>query len=152
MTLPAGHRAALGHYARVLADLLGLRDWTLYVMHAPPDDAAHLAEVDSDPGIAIARLYFRPDFADLGPDDVRHTVTHELMHCHRRPVMHLNAETLRPRLSADVWATWQAAFILLDETAVEAQSAAVAALLPAFDGWPSRQLEGRPPPVPPVGY
>jgi hypothetical protein len=96
----------------------------------------YLAQVESDPGSWEAKLYFRPDFADQEPPQVRETVVHELLHVHRRPIIHLNDSALREFLGAYKWNTWLAAHELLDEQATEAVALAVAPYMPEFPGWP----------------
>lgn len=138
-SLKKGHRKVIGAYLRDLADKLGLRDWTVTVMHASPqdlgEDAGYLAQVGSDPGAWEAKFYFRSDFPTLSDDQVRETCVHELVHVHRRVIRHFNDKTIKEVLSVDAWNTWLAAVTLLDETATDALARAIAPLMPPFPGW-----------------
>jgi hypothetical protein len=83
-------------YVRSLADLLRLRDWQFQINEdLPPQDAvASCAPVE---GRKYAVLRFGESFLTDQPAEQRHTITHELLHCHLGPMCRmLEAESQFP--------------------------------------------------------
>lgn len=76
--------ARLSRYAAGMADEMGLRDWTIKIegQHVDGDDGAAMAETRVTYGRKVAVVRFCHDFAELTPEEQRHTVVHELLHCH----------------------------------------------------------------------
>jgi hypothetical protein len=72
-------------YLRQIADLLRLRDWRLVILEElPPADAiASCAPVE---GRKYAVLRFGESFLADTPEEQRHTIAHELLHCHLGPM------------------------------------------------------------------
>jgi hypothetical protein len=68
-------------YLLTLQDLLELRDWRIVVMDEPADEGL-VAYITPVPGQKVAYLELAPDFADGPPEMRRHTLVHELLHCH----------------------------------------------------------------------
>ena len=77
-----GDKKRIGPYLRELADLAGLRDWTIIVDDAPPENPQHAACVDVRYGRKVAVVSFGPDWATMDPATFRTTCLHELLHCH----------------------------------------------------------------------
>lgn len=85
-------RREIGKYARQLADLLGLRDWTINLMHEFADDTAD-ASILTVYGQKVANVYLAEDWESFSPERQRSVMIHELLHCHinavREPVDHI---------------------------------------------------------------
>lgn len=75
-------RKQLGDYMRDMANLMGLRDWMLYLGHDEPDNpnAAASCYIEHRQNEAIVR--FCKDWPSLSPQQLRRYVVHELLHCH----------------------------------------------------------------------
>lgn len=74
---------AVADYVRTLADLLHLKDWRIVVDNEPPPtEPPALAAVKVTPGRKYAIVRFASDWYESAPEELRHTVTHELIHCH----------------------------------------------------------------------
>lgn len=80
-----GDRDELGKYMRELADLMGLRDWTVNVLDEAPDDDHHAADVEVRYGRRWANVRLASDWASERPESLRATCVHELLHCHLKP-------------------------------------------------------------------
>jgi hypothetical protein len=93
-------RHRLTAYLRILADRMGLRDWTVDILDETATEGVY-AEVSCLEGRKFARLRFDYAWADLSPEDLRQTCCHELLHCHLAP---LQAE-LERRLKPSSYAT-----------------------------------------------
>ena len=84
MTLLNDDRKELEHYIRELADLMGLRDWTLTMRDDPAsEDCA--ADIQVTYGRKFAAIRFDPAWASESPETLRATCIHELLHCHLKP-------------------------------------------------------------------
>lgn len=68
-------------YARDLADLMGLRDWSVDVDHEPTKSGFD-AQVRIPDGRREIHLAFCERFDQLEPDEQRHAIVHELVHPH----------------------------------------------------------------------
>lgn len=75
-------------YLRAIADLMGLRDWTVGIDHDPPD-SDHVASIDCRYGRKFAWVKLSEAFLDSEPDRQRQTIVHELTHCHFEPMRRL---------------------------------------------------------------
>lgn len=80
MSRPAQNKS-FGLYVRHIANQLGLRDWTITLMHDFADDDC-MAQVHCIHARKVANIRFATDFHTYTPEQVRHTVVHELTHCH----------------------------------------------------------------------
>lgn len=78
-------RKRLGKYILEVARWLELRDWTWTLMHDPLEEKWAVAKVTPTYGRKLATIEFCKDFADLSPEVQRHTIVHELVHCHFDP-------------------------------------------------------------------
>jgi hypothetical protein len=82
-------RKQFGSYVRELADLMGLRDWTVHVSPDLPDNPKHGAEADCTFGRKIVSVAFSDAFFRTSRDSQRATVCHELVHAHIAQLHHL---------------------------------------------------------------
>jgi hypothetical protein len=74
---------AWGKYVRMIASMLALKDWTLVLSCDRPDDGNATAAIYAVPGRKRAYLYLSDGFLeDDDPVDQRHSIVHELVHCH----------------------------------------------------------------------
>lgn len=78
-----GDRDKLGRYIRLIADTVGLRDWFLDLGHGdPPGDNDFGGQCHCVPYQKKATIWLRSDWTTWPEDEIRHTVVHELLHCH----------------------------------------------------------------------
>lgn len=82
MAILDGDRDALGRYVRDMADLMGLRDWTVGIASDPPEDDEANASVEVTFGRRYAMIKFSATWTERAPEEMRQTVVHELAHCH----------------------------------------------------------------------
>ena len=75
-------RQAWVPYIREIADRLRLRDWTIDLSDEGTDRDGVSALVCVADQRKFARLYLGDDFLDMTPDEQRHCLAHELLHCH----------------------------------------------------------------------
>lgn len=108
-------------YLRILADLMGLKDWTIEVLPEPASDGA-AAEICCVDGRKFAKVRFVRDWHERTPEDLRATCCHEMIHCHLAP---LRADMER-RLSPANFATAD----MLLEYAIDGMADAWSACLP----------------------
>jgi hypothetical protein len=69
-------------YFREVADRMRLKDWTVEVAPDPPADSGALAEVVCTYGRLWATVRLGDGFLVRSPEEQRHAVVHELVHCH----------------------------------------------------------------------
>lgn len=122
MTDPRRQRFA--PYLRRLADLLGLKDWHVRIADEAADACAD-ASIEWTYGRKRARVWLGEHFLDDTPEGQRHTLAHELIHCHFGPAWDIAVEGL-----ADAAAS---PFRRLAEYAVDGLADAIAPLLPLPD-------------------
>jgi hypothetical protein len=72
-------------YVRQLADILRLKDWRICVAEDPPPENA-LASCAPVEGRKYATLRFGESFLTDDRLEQRHTIVHELLHCHFGPM------------------------------------------------------------------
>lgn len=122
--------AALGSYCRDMADLLGLRDWTVRVVHEPVHSTQpELASCSGVLGRRFADLRFAPEIFEIEPEMARLIVAHELIHCHV-PARPRNDLGLVELLGAPAATIFQEAENERLELAVDALGEAIAPFLP----------------------
>jgi hypothetical protein len=79
--LPSG-RERWAPYVRALADLLHLKDWEILISPQAPAGDDAIASIQPIYGRKSALLRLSEGFlTDSGPEQ-RHTLVHELVHCH----------------------------------------------------------------------
>ena len=76
-------------YVRRLADLLCLRDWRIEVYEDSPSDGSAVASCQPVTGRKYAVIRLSESFLTDPKADQRHTLTHELLHCHLGPMTRL---------------------------------------------------------------
>lgn len=69
-------------YVRLLADRLGLKDWSFEVEDYEPNNCEAIAAIHIVTGRKFAVIRFRADLLKETPQQQRHTVIHELIHAH----------------------------------------------------------------------
>jgi hypothetical protein len=106
---------------RVLADALALRDWN-FVVSPEPCAPQFNAQIEPVFGRKLATLRVRADFLCLTPHQQRHSLTHELLHCHLAPTQAVAREVLPKRALGT--------FTVNLEYGVDGLADAVAPLLP----------------------
>lgn len=89
---PPVFRRQVEQYLRGLQDVLRLADWTLAVDWATPAPADCYACIVPMENSRHARVRLHPVFVTLTPTEQRHTLVHELMHCHLFALHHLAVE------------------------------------------------------------
>lgn len=137
--LTAAERGAIGAYIRLVADEMGLRDWTFKIAWPEPDQPhgglATIATVEKWYGRRTAELAFRGRLADEPPDEVRHVVVHELAHLPFEPIGHLLDKAVLDAIGAHAYNVLVEAHRLLLEEAIDQLAEALAPSMPAFPGW-----------------
>jgi hypothetical protein len=84
-------------YARQLGDLLALKDWRLEIVEESPGDPTAIASCAPVEGRKYAVIRLGESFLTDAPPEQRHTLTHELIHCHLGPMCRmLEAENAMP--------------------------------------------------------
>jgi hypothetical protein len=68
-------------YVRDIADRMGLKDWTITVPGAPPEDHDD-ASTRMSYGRKVARVYLPDSFRHETPEEQRDIIVHELVHPH----------------------------------------------------------------------
>ncbi len=80
-----GDQEKLGEYVREMADLCGLRDWTVQVDTTPAEDhEAGTCRVTYGRKFGMIRM--ASDWSGENAESIRQTVTHELLHMHAESV------------------------------------------------------------------
>jgi hypothetical protein len=135
-------RKELGRYVRWCADEMGLRDWTIEMLHGEPstDIAAYDAEVIDAAvecvfGQKLAVVTVPDRIRDQTREEVRHTIAHELTHCHLADLAEQGQHFLR-QLSPAAQDAAGRAYVLALEHAVDGIAKEWARHLPLID-WPS---------------
>lgn len=72
----------LAQYLRSCADKLGLRDWTIRLLHDRPNSPETHAHTECVYGRKLAEIKVCRDFREQDPEEQRHTIIHELLHLH----------------------------------------------------------------------
>jgi DNA-directed RNA polymerase subunit F len=119
----------LVRYVRLVADLFGLRDWTIIISLEHCDEDT-LADTELTYGQRIARLRFNEKWAEWDPDDLRSTVVHELIHVHTEPTSELLADIAGATLDEKTAAAMTSAVSYSLERAVDQIAVAIAPYFP----------------------
>jgi hypothetical protein len=107
-------------YLRYLADALHLRDWRVDVYEDPPEDPTATASCCPISGRKVAIVRVAESFLTDGPAEQRHTLVHELIHCHFGP----------PWRMLEAHGSLPPAALLAMEYGVDGLADAIAPLLP----------------------
>jgi hypothetical protein len=82
-------RARYGGYCCFLRDKLCLRDWQLLLSEEQPSGENSIASIEPIYGRKFATLRMSEGFLNDTPSEQRHTLVHELLHCHLAPLQRL---------------------------------------------------------------
>jgi hypothetical protein len=125
-------RAALSLYVRWVADELELRDWTINLSAELPPEGCH-ALVTSTYGRKLATIKFEDDFRSLDPEQQRHTVVHELVHCHLESATNIVLNDLEEYLGKTADQVFWNGFKRQIEYGVDGIASAIAKHMPLID-------------------
>lgn len=114
-------RAEFEPYLRLLADRLHLKDWSFVLRDEAPDSADAIAAINCAEGRKYAWCYLSESFLRSSPEDQRHTLIHELLHCHMAGADHVAARMITEHFQL---------YRLHCEYAVDGLADALAPLLP----------------------
>lgn len=135
-------RTDAGNYARVLADRIGLREWTVHIMHAAidpeGDDNPHagannrtLARVECVYGRRHAYIYLNPDYFEHATrDEQRAIMLHELLHCSWNAAQDVVRIQLKGEMSRATYDAIYEAYVQQSEYAIDNLADNIARLLP----------------------
>ena len=118
-SLEPAFRKQVGEYLRELADQLGIRDWTLQVMHDEPSREIVGAAVQCVYGQREAEFKFRRDFPTHTPEVQRSTLIHELVHIPFEQARQYADEVLPDLLGKPASLAFMEAWRQLNEHAVD---------------------------------
>lgn len=127
-------RKALGRYLRATGDSMELRDWTFVLEHEPCDGEA-TATVTTLYGRKTAYIKVCPEFRERTPEEQRHAIAHELMHCHFDSCHQMVRNDLEKLLGKPADTAFYNAYLRQFEHGIDASSAAIAKHLPMIE-WP----------------
>lgn len=82
-----GDRDLLRDYLGYLASMVGLHEWKILLSNDPPDSPKLNGQCDLVYGRNVAAIRIRVDWFDMDEDDLRQTLTHELLHCHTEKII-----------------------------------------------------------------
>jgi len=121
-------------YIRWVADELELRDWTLTLLDtpAPADALGHMSETY---GRKVAEIQVCSDFRNLDAEQQRHTIVHELVHCHLASPTNMVLNDLEEELSDTADRIFWSGYKRQIEYSTDALASALAKHLPLID-WP----------------
>lgn len=136
----------LKKYVRWVANEIGLRDWTFLVTvgevthatrNAPPDDAVWCAKCGPVPGRKYAEITFDSGIRTWPLEDIRHTVTHELTHCHFYGLWDTVRRDTINMLKQKVYDVWISGIERHMEYGVDAMADVIAPQMPLIE-WPKK--------------
>ena len=123
----------LVHYARAIADEMGLRDYEVAVSEEPPLVPRVRATVKVHPDRKIVRLAFCDGFQSLPEDEQRHVVCHELAHVHLARAAEVLLEAVAEEIGGSARRILEFQVRREIETATEAVACFHAQYLPMID-------------------
>lgn len=113
-------RSDFTEYIAVIAGILCLSEWTLEVDDCSPSDSDAIAAIAPCRGRKIAWIRLSDGFLNDDPESQRHTIAHELLHCHFAMITHIAEDQIKDHRA------WSLAM----EYAVDGIADAIAPLLP----------------------
>ena len=125
--------ASLGRYVRHVANLLGLRDWTLEISHQPCDGES-LASINPTFGRKLAEMNFCANWPELDPAVQRHAIVHELIHAHLAGLQTYVYHALPTLLGEAGWSAFESAYRQQNELATDGIADGIAATFPLWEG------------------
>lgn len=122
----APNREWFSDYIGTIADQMGLQDWKIILMDEAPkdDDAGAVSNVVY--GRKVVKLWFS---TPESPEELRHWVVHELLHCHAA-LLDWNANSIKRALSDQVFDVWRGGFEDATELMIDAIATAWAEMFP----------------------
>lgn len=114
-------------YVEDLADALELRDWKIVFHLEPPSDPDAIGHCLPAYGRKVATIRVTPD---LDREELRHTIVHELLHCHTDPAVQLVQQDLEELIEERVDRTFWFSFRRAFEYGVDGIATALAKHLP----------------------
>jgi hypothetical protein len=133
-----GSSKELEFYVREIADLMGLRDWTVHLRPGDPEEENHKACAQVTFGRRYVNLWFRRGWWTWSPAELRSAVVHELLHAHLNPVGHSTINNVAHLIGHKPYlVAWEAMTLQL-ELATDAIAEAWAVTLPL----PIKEAEG----------
>jgi hypothetical protein len=130
----------LGRYVRWMGDELSLRDWTfnLYYKIDDPEEQDSYAICFPTYGRKHTDIHFCTDFRDLKPEAQRHTVVHELLHCHFAAAQEFVRVELGRHLGQGAYNIFMGAYRQSQEYGIDGVTEAIAKKYPLID-WPKEK-------------
>jgi hypothetical protein len=130
VALTAEQRDYLEQWCRRQADRLGLRDWAIHVSHHGPTiegswAESHLRDSSEETWIAVSRTFLK----DHDAEQQRHSLTHELLHCHFQPITRLAERLVASELGNRTESILDLAVSITEERAIDRLAGAVAQFL-----------------------
>lgn len=122
----AHNRDWFSSYIGTIADQMGLRDWKIILLDDAPSDDDAGAQNELVYGRKVAKLQFA---APESPEELRHWVVHELLHCHAA-LLSWNANAIQLALSPQTFDVWHGSFEDAAELMIDGVAAAWAEMLP----------------------
>jgi hypothetical protein len=116
-------------YTRLMADHMGLRDWTITISVEGTVQDDHAAECLVTYGQKTAEISFREDWVNWPDEQLRWIVCHELIHCHLWVMMEY-PESLSDYVGSVAFSIWDHGFQQEMEQAVNGMARPWAELLP----------------------
>jgi hypothetical protein len=86
---PPTRRERWQAYVRTIADALRLKDWEFDIVQQAPSGDDSIASVQPVYGRKLAILRLSEGFLNDSYVEQRHTLVHELIHCHAAPLQRL---------------------------------------------------------------
>lgn len=138
MTLTEPERVVVGRYMRWVADAMELRDWTMELSHEPADKDAY-ASIRATYGRKVALVDLCDNFRTLDADKQRHTIVHELVHCHLESAANMVFRDIEDFLGKQSDQIFYNGFKRQIEYGVDALASAIAKHMPLIDWEDTRQ-------------
>lgn len=117
-------------WCRVIANTLGLTDWSFTIDYDPslPEDV--YARVKPAHARQAATVMVGDEFLASSPEEQRVTIVHEFLHCHLAASDEVVTGALPDLLGTPTFQAFQTAYDLSIERAIESIAVAFARLLP----------------------
>lgn len=132
-------RKELHRYIRWVADAMELRDWTLVLSRIDAEDGDN-GHINLTYGRKLATIRLCSDFRTMEPEQQRHTIVHELVHCHLEPAHNMVGNDLEKMLGKPADQVFYDGFRRQAEYATDALASAIAKHMPLIE-WPKKPLK-----------